>query len=203
MRSIGERLLVSLLCVLLGAAVYYTASAGMLLALSAAAAVHELSHLAAMLLLGCRPSAFRLEPSGFCIEYRGNEDGLSAFLIALSGPLGGVLAAAAGQILFLHSGCEWPGLFSRLSLLLSAFNLLPILPLDGGRLFQLLCIRALGRERGLRFSARSSRSFAVMTLVAGVWCLLRSAGSAPLLAAIWLLCMQFESRPLAKGTQMG
>ena len=39
-------MLLSLLCVLLGAAVYYTASAEMLLALSAAAAVHELSHLA-------------------------------------------------------------------------------------------------------------------------------------------------------------
>lgn len=203
MQSVGERLLVSLLCAVLAAAVYYTGSAGMLLALMAAAAVHELSHLAAMLPLGCRPAAFRPEPGGFCIEYTGREDSLTECLIAASGPLGGVLAGLAAQAAAGLWARDALRQFAALSFLLSAFNLLPILPLDGGRIFRSLCVRALGQERGVEFSVCVSRLLCLLLLAAGIVCLVNNRGSAPLFAAIWLLCLQKESGPLAKEREMG
>ncbi len=199
----GERILYSMLCAALGAALYYTDSWEMLPALALAAAAHELSHLAAMLLLGCRPTAFRLEPSGFCIEYRSGADCFSDCLIALAGPAGGALAAWGAHALSRLPAGDLPELCASLCLLLSAFNLLPIPPLDGGRVFEALSIRALGPEQGRRLSSRVGLIFTLLLLAAGACCAALGRGCAPLLAALWLLCLRNEERPLAKEEEMG
>ena len=93
-----------------------------------AVCLHELFHFVVVKLYGGNVCAFTLGLSGAKMEC----DGLSErqyLLSVLAGPIGGFLVILLGR---------W---FPRLAIsswLLSMYNLLPILPLDGGRAMELL-----------------------------------------------------------------
>lgn len=99
---------------------------GELLALCLAAAVHELGHLAALALLGSEVSAISLELTGLRIFCVAPESACAACFAALAGPLAGV------GLFFILRGVGLSQA-AEISLWLSAINLLPVLPLDGGR----------------------------------------------------------------------
>lgn len=97
----------------------------MLAALLAAAIAHEAGHILALYLCGSRVVQLRVELGGLCLMHTALcRHGEEAFA-ALAGPMAGLLWAAAAAVF-------WP-LSAALSLLLSLYNLLPALPLDGGR----------------------------------------------------------------------
>ena len=154
---------------------------------------HELSHAAALLLLGQRIRGVRLEPQGLCIRYEGGCPDWAHAAASLAGPLGGFVYALVVR----RCPQDWLRLSAVISLLLSLFNLLPLMPLDGGRAFFLLCRAALG-EAGERLFFRLSRVLLALLLLFGVYAAARNLGSAPLLAALWLLLLQREQLPLVK-----
>ena len=93
----------------------------------------------------------------------------------LAGPAAGLLYAlaamrAAGQ------GLRMSG---AVSLLLSCFNLLPALPLDGGRALALLC-----RARTVR---ACSLGTALLLMAAGLWALFEYGSLSLLVMGGWLL----------------
>jgi len=100
-----------------------------------AAAVHELGHWIVLRRLGAAVTGFRvsalgavLETDGGCLSYGGE---LAA---VLAGPAANLLAALALTALYEN---RWPAATGA-NLILCAFNLLPIRPLDGGRALYLL-----------------------------------------------------------------
>lgn len=186
-----DRALLSVLAVL--AAVYcFSARDGRELpALLLPILVHELSHILALRLLGMEVRGLRLEPQGLCIRYAGVCPDWKHAAASLSGPAGGLLYALLAR----RSTAEWLSLSADVSLLLSLFNLLPLMPLDGGRAFLVLCRAALG-EAGERLFFRVSRVLLALLLAFGVYIAAANRGSAPLLAALWLLLLQKEGDPL-------
>lgn len=89
----------------------------------AAVAFHELCHYLVLCLCGCRVFSIRLSLSGAAMETESLTRGKS-FFCALAGPIGSLLLLLLAR---------W---FPRLALCAffqSAYNLLPIYPLDGGR----------------------------------------------------------------------
>ena len=120
-------------------------------------AVHEAGHLLAARLAGVRISAMTVTPFG-CGLQLGNLYALSpgqTFAVSAGGPL------ASFALLFADGAlCHW-GLLSpafaadllRITLALMLFNLLPALPLDGGRMLYALTAKRLGRERAARLGA--------------------------------------------------
>ncbi len=99
-----------------------------------AATVHECGHILMVYLVGHRISQLRLTVFGACIEL--NESHRISYrkelLIAAGGPLFGGLCA----VLF---AAQFP-IFSGIGFCLSLFNLLPIAPLDGGKILRcVLC----------------------------------------------------------------
>ena len=123
-------------------------------ALLAALLCHETAHLAAAKLLHVRVNALTLFPFGGSMDI-GNPYALSPgrlFAVALAGPLGNLLAVLAASAL---AQAGWLGprpfldaLGANLTLML--FNLLPALPLDGGRMLYALLAPKLGRNRAAR-----------------------------------------------------
>lgn len=97
-----------------------------------AAACHELGHCAALRATGVRVSSLRLSALGAELAPSQALPYALELPVALAGPcvslLCAVLAARWGRFLF-----------AGLSLALGLFNLLPILPLDGGRAVASLC----------------------------------------------------------------
>ena len=159
---------------------------------------HECGHLLALLLLGFRIQSLRLEPIGLCIRYTGSERPAAHAAAALAGPLGGLLYAMAAKAL----GGETAALSAGISLLLSAFNLLPIQALDGGRALAALARRQLGEEEGEQLVRSVSTVFRVVLILAGLLFSLLRQGNALLAAGIWLTLLQKEQLPLVNGREI-
>ncbi len=154
-----------------------------LAALLPALLAHELGHLAAILALRLRVSEFRAELGGFTIEYAGETGPAGRALIAAAGPLAGLLYALAVSRL----GGELFCLSAGLSLLLSLFNLLPALPLDGGRICAALAELLPDPGRGERLCRALGAGTGLALLFLGLRLLLRGRGAALALSGAWLL----------------
>ena len=81
-------------------------------------------------------------------------------------------------------------LSAGISLLLSVFNLLPVLPLDGGRILLGLMTMLLGARTGERIAYRISIAITVLLLIAGTVLAFNNGSKAPAAAALWLMLAQ-------------
>ena len=163
---------------------------------------HECGHLMALALLGFSIVSMRLGPSGLCICYDGFQSAGKNAAAALAGPLAGLVYALIARLLYRKTSVDWLLQSADLSLLLSFFNLLPILPLDGGRLFQTAAIFSLGEERGVAFTRKLSRVLLAGVLLLGLLLSVLKKGNAAIAAGLWLLLLQNEELPLVKSANL-
>lgn len=131
----GDKLCFSVnpLALLAVAAAIYFADAGTLIPFLKAVLWHEMGHLSVLLLFGCRIEEIKLELGGLCIRYAGAPGACADATAALAGPLAGLLYAFSAA----RTGPRGE-LSAALSIWLSAFNMIPALPLDGGRVIDAL-----------------------------------------------------------------
>ena len=104
-------------------------------AILTAAALHELGHLAAMRYYGVSVKRFRLTALGAELDAPalarlsyGRE-----LIVTLAGVTVNLFCAVLLALLGLRTWREWPFVFAGAHLVLAAFNLLPVVPLDGAR----------------------------------------------------------------------
>jgi len=97
--------------------------------------LHELGHLAAMRLFGYRDTQMLFIPLlGAAVSgVETNPSGTRRALVSLSGPAPGVALGILAAILFHTTGREFFRDAARAFLFLNTLNLLPFIPLDGGR----------------------------------------------------------------------
>ena len=160
-----------------------------ILALLPAVAVHELGHIAALRSFGLRIRSIRPDVQGLCIRYSGRATAAGELLAALSGPAAGLLYAAAVSLLADRLASDTLILSAGLSFLYSAFNLLPALPLDGGRALRILLTAWLGERRGASVTAAVSLLTGAALLLVGAWLLWHERGAAVLAAGAWIVIM--------------
>lgn len=168
------------------AAVWYFDSCGIFWSFLAAMTVHELAHAAVLLLLGGRIESVRL--SFAQVELR---TGLLSDRTEL-------WSTAAGPGINLLCGCwlfrRWMPAFAAVSLLLALFNLLPVWPLDGGRLLRTL-LRMRWGAAGVDASQTLGLLFGLGLLAGAVFAARRwDAGVWPAVTAGALLVRLLRSR---------
>ena len=134
--------------------------------------LHELGHLCAGLALGFKVNSIGVNPFGFQISFKtriedynqrikeGNELSIKKIVIALSGPLMNLLIVlicyfVKTEYIFLREQIIYA------NLLLAIFNLLPIYPLDGGRILKELTRIGLG----MRVSYKITNLVANFTII--------------------------------------
>ncbi len=121
-----------------GAALFYPLlffldSSGALAVVLPGILFHEIGHLLAAAVCGIRIRSLRLEITGLCLETERAHSKKTELLCLAAGPAAGFLwSVLAGAV-----GGDWMGKSAAASLVLNGFNLLPGLPLDGGRILQL------------------------------------------------------------------
>ncbi|MDO4546520.1 MAG: M50 family metallopeptidase [Clostridia bacterium] len=140
------------------------------MAMMASVAFHEAGHALAAKLSGARISEIELMPFGAAarIDDMHNLKPGKAVAVALAGPVASALMCAA----FYYGTTPLTRLFYRINLTIAAFNMLPALPLDGGRV---MC-----RILGLKFGAKQATGIGVATgrAVAISMLLITAAGAA-------------------------
>ena len=126
-------------------------------AILTAAALHELGHLAVMRYYGVSVKCFRLTALGAELDAPtlarlsyGRE-----LIVTLAGVTVNLFCAVLLALLGLRTWREWPFVFAGAHLVLAAFNLLPVVPLDGARALCLALSFFLGPATGERITAVS------------------------------------------------
>lgn len=138
--------------------------------------VHELSHAVTARVLGLPVRSVTLHILGGETSIgRESPTPGSEFLIAFAGPMVNLVLAGLGLLAQLvlplpPVGDLLIGALTVANLLVGLFNLLPGLPLDGGRLVRAAVWKATGRGRnGTVVAAWVGRALAILTLVAGAF----------------------------------
>lgn len=100
--------------------------------------IHELGHMMAGLILKLKPKELSLMPFGISITFETYEYKklieIKKILIAISGPLTNLIICLIAS--FLHINSETKLLIMYSNILIALFNLIPIYPLDGGRILK-------------------------------------------------------------------
>lgn len=112
--------------------------------------IHELGHTLTGLFLGFKAGRIEIYPYGGCskLEYAINESLYKELLVLIMGPLTQLFFMYLIKILKLSV----PDYFYTYNFLILIFNLLPIFPLDGGRLLQLIISFIISYYNSLKYT---------------------------------------------------
>lgn len=133
---------------------------------------HELAHLLTTRAYGFKVVGLELYPFGgaaYCDDlFEGRK--LEESIIALAGPAFNVVVLFGAQVL------RWQGLwtgeladdFVRFNFWLAAFNLIPVLPLDGGRVVRALLAESFGFVKTTKFLAWSGKWLGLLFALYGM-----------------------------------
>lgn len=184
----GVRVECSIIMLLLSFAALVYSGAERVAAVFISLTLHEAAHTLTATRLGYRVASLEIQPFGFVARLAGDFGSFGDELrVAAAGPVTSAVAAcaafAAGQYLGGGELTEW---FASFNLSLTAVNLLPVLPLDGGRMLRAVIGRA-GRSAVAALSWLGVLT-GVLLGAAGVWLILNGAPAfTPLLMGAFLI----------------
>lgn len=164
-----------------------------------AALVHEVGHIFAIWGFGGSLQRVEIGFFGGKIDYTMKGEGyLAKMVILLAGSAFNLLAA----FLFAQLGTRGePFLFfAGANLLLALFNLLPILPLDGGRALLCLMSKCFNPLKGQVIVETIGKGFTYCLFALGIWVFYQTAWNISLLLfSVFLLCFPFLEKRKCSG----
>lgn len=135
------------------------------------ALIHEMGHLLCGLILKFEAESLRIMPLGFSIEFKTNIDdynkkilksnvvSLKKLLISLAGPVTNIVIIIISALLHLNEII----IYSNLIILI--FNLIPIYPLDGGRIIKNLSKILVGNKKAQYYQNKISNIFVIIITI--------------------------------------
>jgi Zn-dependent protease len=144
---------------------------GILVVLLAFASVilHELGHALVARRLGVGVSSIELHFFGGVARLESQpKSPKDELAIAAAGPAVSFLLGGLSLVLAIASGLWIFELLATINLILGAFNLIPALPMDGGRILRALLEPRLGFARSTQISVKISRVVSVLFAIVGL-----------------------------------
>lgn len=135
--------------------------------------IHEIGHLIAGLCLGMKPEKIEIRPFGLAISFKlkpkdynlkvkkANLLEIKKIVVAMAGPLTNVIIIIIAKMLNLNIFTYLMILFSNLVLII--FNLVPIYPLDGGRILKGILHIFFGKKKALEYINKIS--FTILVII--------------------------------------
>ncbi len=108
--------------------------------------LHEMAHLSVGMLIGLKPKIFSINPLGVSVEfylYRQRKS-WKKIVTYLAGPLMNVLLAILFSKIPLEENLQMKIVYTNI--ILAIFNLVPIMPLDGGRILKEMLTQKIGNK---------------------------------------------------------
>ena len=163
--------------------------------------IHELGHIMAGVLLKFKPNSLEIMPVGISVGFeskledydkkikKGTRLTIKKLIIALAGPFTNLIFV----IIFLLFPVSFFGIERQLVIyantLIGIFNLIPIYPLDGGRIVKNFLHIYLGRKKSFLYSNKISNiTIAILTAISSISVLyLKNIAILLILAYLWYL----------------
>lgn len=150
--------------------------------------IHELGHLFAGILLGLKAKGIDIMPFGVSINFEdySNKYIAKKIIIAMAGPLVNVIIVILG----IYNNWEEEIIYANI--LIGLFNLIPLYPLDGGRILKyIIQLTTNSREAEMFAYKLSNILIIILTLVSSVGILfMQNIGILLILAYLWVLVIQ-------------
>jgi stage IV sporulation protein FB len=121
--------------------------------------LHELAHLIVGVLIGGKPKSITCMPLGFSLEFYsyGKSKTFYKILFYLIGPLVNFIFAFIFLKLNIENELKFKIIYTNLAV--GIFNLIPILPLDGGKILKEILKKIIGFEKANDFIIHFSKAF--------------------------------------------
>ena len=179
------------------------------------AMIHEFGHLLAGILLGMKPAKIEIRPFGVLIDFdikgkdynvkikKGNLLEIKKIFVALAGPMTNALIII---ILMLSNtfNCDYDDkmmmIFSNMTLII--FNVLPIYPLDGGRILKGIIYIFNGKHTAEKYIYRMSYTTLIMITIISSIAILYLKNIAIFLAIIFLWGLQMKEYMIYKNRKI-
>lgn len=153
---------------------------------------HEVAHAEMALFLGCKVREIELLPFGGVarIEGLGAVSSKTEMMIAAAGPAASLVLAALAYTGIIYAG-TWSDVWDfyfKTNIMLALFNLVPGLPLDGGRIFRAWLALYMDYGKATLFAARVSKilSIGLLIIIAYEYIMKSTVNVTFLIAAVFL-----------------
>ncbi len=134
--------------------------------------LHELSHYFTALLLGCEIERMELNLWGGVLHLKNYVIKPShEMLILIAGPSSNLLFALIFNILPKYTQTNFIKEIILFNAVLGLFNLMPIVPLDGGKIIRLYLTYFLGYGKAIKITLFFSKIFSIFLLISGIYLL--------------------------------
>ena len=161
------------------------------------ACLHELGHLGFGLILGFRPITFEMKPIGFSVSFynlikdynkkilNGNLLELKKIFVYFAGPMVNIIISFI--IYYIKMDFLLKQELIYINLIIAFVNLLPIYPLDGGRIVKSLICILCGLKESYKFTERISWVTTIFVLASSSILVLKVQNFGLLVIVIYLL----------------
>lgn len=142
--------------------------------------IHELFHLFASIILGVEVKSIVILPFGMTLRLEKNiiRYPKKEIIIALSGPLANVIMIILANTFYKENYNNLNFLlFMLINYSVLLINLIPVPPLDGGRILRAVMIRSRGLMGASKFLLKVSRFFVVLVFIMGILVLIKTRGN--------------------------
>lgn len=124
--------------------------------------IHEFAHLIVGIIIGGKPKSIEINPFGISLEfyYYSNNSFILQIIFYLIGPISNLVIA---YIVFrgnLYNDYKINIIYTNLAICF--FNLIPILPLDGGKILKEILKKLIGTEKATKFIVKFSKIFLII-----------------------------------------
>lgn len=127
--------------------------------------IHEIAHMILGIILKMKPNKLEINPFGFSISFNNENTKIKEVFVALAGPVMSiVLAMQCQHINFRYIAIE-EAIYSNILIFL--FNMLPIYPLDGGRIIKGLLHIKIGEIKAEKIANKISY---ITTILLTIFC---------------------------------
>ena len=138
--------------------VFYVGKLNLFLIFYISILIHEIAHILCALLLKVNVTELLLMPFGVCASYSEIISSKKEILISIAGPV----------MSFIISFFSENILIKNINLLIMILNLIPIYPLDGGRIIKNFFIIKYGYNNGIKITKLVSDFFIVLIFIASI-----------------------------------
>lgn len=154
--------------------------------------IHELGHLIAGVSLGLKVKNINIMPFGVSINFEdySNKYIIKKIIIAIAGPLINLIIVILGL-------CnEWEEDIIYSNVLIGMFNLIPLYPLDGGRILKYIVqLTSNSKEAEIITYKLSNTLIIILTIISSIVVLLvKNLGVLLILGYLWMLVIQENKR---------